>query len=263
MENVPLSKIEVWQDAEARDLDPEGTKELADSIQREGLQNPPLVQKSADGKYRLVAGQRRLEALKRLGARSTPVTVMRTSSKLEDAKASSIIENLHRKQMSSSELAEACDFLAGMYGSKRKAAKALGLSVSTFRSYQGYKSVPESLKEFVRAKKLTRGEVTRIFRTAPNEKTAIEIAERIATYPNVNSRRRYLDALEEDPQADHQQLKRMARHFREKQNVRFKLSKQHAKGLARASRDHNLEPNELVNKIVKDWLSRRKYVKSS
>ncbi len=261
MENVPLSKIEVWYDAEARDLDPEGIKELAESIQREGLQNPPLVQKAGDGKYKLVAGQRRLEALKRLGARTIPVTVMRSSSKLEDAKASSIIENLHRKQMTSSELAEACDFLADTFGSKRKAAKALGLSVPTFRSYQGYKSVPESLKEFVKEKKLTRSEVTRLWRIIQNGPTALDIANRISKYPNVNSRKRYLDALEEDPHADHQQLKRMARHFREKQNIRFKLSRGQAKGLARASRDQDLEPNELANKLVKDWLSRRGYVK--
>lgn len=263
MESVPLSKIEVWQDAEARDLALEGIKELADSIQREGLQNPPLVQKTGDGKYRLVAGQRRLEALKRIGARTVPVTIMKSSSKLEEAKASSIIENIHRKQMSASQLAEACDFLAETFGSKRKAAKALGLSVTTFRSYHGYKSVPSSLKEFVKGKKLTRGEVTRLWRIAPNEKTALVVAERIAKYPNANSRKRYLDALEEDPQADHQQLKRMTRYFREKQNIRFKLSKEQAKGLSRASRDQNLEPNELANKIVKGWLSRRRYVKNN
>ena len=68
IETVPISKVSVWDEVEARKLNLEGIKELADSIRQEGLQNPPVVQKTKDGKYKLIAGQRRLEALKRTGS---------------------------------------------------------------------------------------------------------------------------------------------------------------------------------------------------
>ncbi len=41
--------------------------ELAESIEKQGLINPILVQKRSDGKYVVIAGHRRYEAVKRLG----------------------------------------------------------------------------------------------------------------------------------------------------------------------------------------------------
>lgn len=41
--------------------------ELAESIDRQGLINPILVRKTGPDKYEVIAGHRRLEAVKRLG----------------------------------------------------------------------------------------------------------------------------------------------------------------------------------------------------
>ncbi|NNL58937.1 MAG: ParB/RepB/Spo0J family partition protein, partial [Nitrosopumilus sp.] len=138
VETVPISKVHVWDEVEARKLNLEGIKELASSIKNEGLQNPPVVQKTKDGKYKLIAGQRRLEALKRIGSKNIPVLVVKHPYDDENAKAVSIIENLHRKQMNSSEMAEACDFLVKSMKSSKKAATALGISQQTLRSYSGF-----------------------------------------------------------------------------------------------------------------------------
>lgn len=255
-----MDKIEIWEDAEARSLDTEGLKELMESIRREGLQNPPLVQKdSKGGSYRLISGQRRFEALRRLGAKRIPVMILKRSYDLQDAKAASIIENLHRKQMLPHELAEACDYLAKTIGSKRKAARMLGISQTTFRQYQGYKGVPDELKELVKQKKITRGESIRLSKIVSNINDAVEIAHRISKFPTVAARRRYLDAVEKDPKAPHPVLRRMARHYREKEKVRLKLTPAQAKSLATAAVEKSLEPEELAQKIVGEWLSRRGY----
>ena len=66
LKEVPISSIKVWEEAEASELRKEGLRELAASIEAEGLQSPPLVQKDGE-EYRLISGQRRLEALKTLG----------------------------------------------------------------------------------------------------------------------------------------------------------------------------------------------------
>ena len=39
---IPVSKIKVWKEAQARTLDKEGIKELAKSIKNEGLQKCPF-----------------------------------------------------------------------------------------------------------------------------------------------------------------------------------------------------------------------------
>ena len=256
-ETVPISKVEVWEEAEARRLDEEGIKELAESIKEEGLQNPPLVQKGKDGMYRVIAGQRRLAALRKLGTKNIPVLVVNHQFSIDDAKAVSIIENLHRKQMKPREMAEACDFLVKSLNSTRKAAKALGITQRTLRSYVGFSSIPEKLQQLV-PEVLSRNEAVRLYRIVPNVEEAIEIANRLKRY-TPEARRRYLDALEMDPKAPHAVLKRMASHFKEKQKVRIKLTAQQAKSLAKASSDNAMEPNELAAKIITDWLTKKGY----
>ena len=115
-----------------------GVTELARSIKTEGLQNPPMVQK--EGKeYLLMSGQRRLAALKRLKAKKIPALVLTKNAKyeLDDAKAASVVENLHRKDMETREMALACAFLADKKG-KSKAAQSLGISKIMFKKYHGF-----------------------------------------------------------------------------------------------------------------------------
>jgi len=252
---VPIKDVEIWDEAEARSLDQDGLRELAESIKREGLQNPPIVQKDKNGKYKLIAGQRRLNALKQIGARNIPVLVVQHPYQLEDAQAVSIIENLHRKQMSSNEMAEACDFLVQSTGSKKKAASALGISQSTFRRYLGFKGVPTPLKELV-PNTISRGEAVQLSKIIPNVTQAVETAKTITKYSHA-ARKRYLDALSEDPTASHSVIKRMANYYKQKQKVRLCLSDPEAKALAKASTEEAMEPEELVHAIVSKWLARR------
>jgi len=257
VQTVPISKVEVWDDVEARNLEPEGIKELADSIKEEGLQNPPVVQKTRNGTFKLIAGQRRLEALKRLGSQNIPVLIVQNPYAEDDAKAVSIIENLHRKQMKPSEMAQACEFLVKSMKSKRKAAKALGITPKTLRSYTGFSAVPEKLQELV-PKTISRNEALRLYRIIPKVENAVEIANRIKRY-TPEAKKRYLDALELDPSAPHATIRRMANHFRERQNIRVKLSQKQAKAFAKAASDNTLEPNELATKIIENWMSRKGY----
>ena len=257
IETVPISKVHVWDEVEARNLNLEGIKELADSIKNEGLQNPPVVQKTKDGKYKLIAGQRRLEALKRIGSKNIPVLVVKHPYDDENAKAVSIIENLHRKQMNSGEMAEACDFLIRSMKSNKKAATALGISPQTLRSYSGFNSVPEKLQQLV-PKTISRNEALRLYRIIPKVDDAVEIANRISRYSSPE-KKRYFEALALDPTAPHATIRRMANHFKDKQNIRIKLTKQQSKFFSKAATDNSTEPNELATKIISQWLSKKGY----
>lgn len=260
LREIPIKQIKVWKDAQARKLDREGISELAKSIKSEGLQNPPLVQKEGRDTFLLMAGQRRMAALKKLGAKKIPVLVVTkdTQFDLDNAKAASVIENIHRRDMDPKEMAASCVYLAEKMG-KSKAAKALGITPKTLRQHLGFAAVPDAIKQLV-PKTISKTDAIRICKVIPgNISHAEDIAYRISKYDG-HAKKRYLDALEQlGASAEHSEIIKLANKFRAKQNISMKLSKRQAKGLARIASDAEKEPTDLAKKIVSDYLKRRGY----
>ena len=257
LKEIPIKQIRVWKEAQARKLDREGISELAKSIKTEGLQNPPMVQKEGN-LYLLMSGQRRLAALKRLGAKKIPVLVLtrKTEYEIPDAKAASVIENIHRKNLNVRDMADACAFLAEQMG-KSKAAQSLGLSMSTFKKYHGFAGVPDKLKELV-PKTISRDGATKLHQIIPDISKAVKIAHQISEL-DTPTKKRYLKVLAHSPSLSHKKIMKKARSLALQQNVSLKLSKRKARGLGVQSRRQDLQPNEFANKIVSDWLERRGY----
>ncbi len=84
--------------------------ELADSIEKQGLINPILVQKRDDGKYVVIAGHRRYEAVKRLGLPHIECNVFEDMNE-KDIVLAQLAENVQRKNMSAYELVETFDYM--------------------------------------------------------------------------------------------------------------------------------------------------------
>jgi ParB/RepB/Spo0J family partition protein len=102
--------------------------ELADSIERQGLINPITVQKRDDGKYEVIAGHRRFEAVKRLGYPHVECNVLDDLNEKEIILAQ-IAENCQRKQMSASELVDTFEDLKERFRMNQAAiAKQFGKS---------------------------------------------------------------------------------------------------------------------------------------
>ena len=257
LKEVDIDTVTVWDEAQARTLDVTDIDSLAKSIQQEGLQNPPLVQKNGVNSYLLISGQRRLEALKRLGAKTIPILILSKNSScgIGDAKAASIIENLHRKNMSVSDMTSSCQFLVEKLG-KQDAAKVLGINSVTLREYLGFGMVPDKIKEMV-PKTLSKRDAIRICKVVPVEFKATEIVKKISKY-NASQKKRYLDALEQlGSTAEHSDIQKLANSFRARQNLSLKISKNQAKGLSKLSRESNLEPAEFAQNLLGDYLSKR------
>ena len=84
--------------------------ELAGSIRRYGLLSPLVVRKAGTG-YELIAGERRMRALKLLGEEETDAVVLDASDR--DSAFIALIENLQRENLSFFEEAEAYQALLG------------------------------------------------------------------------------------------------------------------------------------------------------
>lgn len=101
--------------------------ELADSIKEHGILQPLIVTPLAEGKYELIAGERRLQAGKRAGLATVPVVVRQAGNqeKLELA----IIENIQRHDLNPIEEAKAYLRLTDEFGLHQDVvAKKMGKS---------------------------------------------------------------------------------------------------------------------------------------
>jgi ParB family chromosome partitioning protein len=109
-------------------FDDEGLEDLSNSIQNHGIIQP-LVLRQKEGKYEIVAGERRYRAALKAGLTSVPgiITSLSDRSSAEVA----IIENTHRKDLSSIEEARGYQALLDKEGiSQEELAKKMGLSQS-------------------------------------------------------------------------------------------------------------------------------------
>jgi ParB family transcriptional regulator, chromosome partitioning protein len=109
-------------------------EDLAKSIEKQGLLSPITVFQRPDGKYALVAGQRRLLACKQLEWTTIPAIVRDTMSEA-DATAVSLIENVHRADMNPLDKARAFQTLLDKFGSLQSVSRETGVGVQTIRKY--------------------------------------------------------------------------------------------------------------------------------
>ncbi len=256
LREIPVKYIKVWRDAQARKLDRDGIVELAKSIKNDGLQNPPMVQKDGKNSYLLMSGQRRLAALKRLGAKKIPVLLLTNSTKydLEDAKAASVVENLHRNKMNTKDMTAACVFLSESIG-KSKSAKSLGISSQTLKKYLGFAAVPEKLKQFV-PKELSRDDCTRLYQIVSNVPKAVSIAEKIIPLDQ-KLRKKYLKALSRSPKSSHLKLLKKAKAGLLQQKVTIQLNKGNARKLRSLAGKKEIDVDEMADEILSSYLKRR------
>ena len=92
--------------------------ELAESIEKNGLINPITVQELGDGRYEVIAGHRRFEAVKRLGLPHIECNIADMLNE-KDIILTQLAENVQRKQMSAYELVMVFEELKKKYHMKQ------------------------------------------------------------------------------------------------------------------------------------------------
>jgi len=256
LKEIPIKQIKIWKDAQARKLDRDGIAELAKSIKNDGLQNPPMVQRDGKDSYLLMSGQRRLVALKRLGAKKIPVLVLTNSTKydLDDAKAASVVENLHRNKMDTRDMTAACVYLTESLG-KSKAAQSLGISSQTLKKYLGFAAVPEKLKQHV-PKDISRDDATKLYQSVSNIPKALRIIQNIIPLDQ-KLRKEYLKTLTKTPKSSHNKLLKIAKSHMLQQKIRIDLTKGIARKLKKHASKDEITPDQMANKILSDWLKKK------
>ena len=91
------------------DFDSQSLEELMQSIKEKGIIQPILVRRKGDF-YELIAGERRLRALKQLGITDIPVIIKEVTD--QDSLELSLIENIQRQNLNPIEAGHAYQYLS-------------------------------------------------------------------------------------------------------------------------------------------------------
>jgi ParB family chromosome partitioning protein len=133
----------------------EDLQELTDSIKAQGILQPLLVRKDADG-YELIAGERRLRAAKRARLSQVPVVLKR----VDDGKMLeiAIVENIQRENLNPIEEAEAYHRLITQLNLTQDQASArVGKSRSAVANFLRLRQLPEQIKDSITDGSLSMG----------------------------------------------------------------------------------------------------------
>ena len=155
-----------------QDFDPAALEELAASINENGIVQPITVTKK-DGKYELVAGERRLRAARLINLRTIPVYVIKVDGD-ESLLQLSLIENIQREDLNPIDLAEAYSELVEHYRlSHSEIADRVGKDRSTVANFLRLLILPKEVKDSLRAGEISQGHARALLALKDNKKIRI------------------------------------------------------------------------------------------
>ena len=146
---VALDQIELNPKQPRRDFDETALSELSASIKMHDIIQPLTVSRSENGKFRLVAGERRLRAAKIAGLKDVPVYVRETkdSQLLELA----LLENLQRENLNAIEIALSYKrLMEELDYTPEQLAERIGKERSTVTNYIRLLKLPPDIQVAVR-----------------------------------------------------------------------------------------------------------------
>jgi ParB family chromosome partitioning protein len=131
-------------------------EELTSSIKENGLLQPLLVRPAGPGRYELVAGERRLRSVQRLGWQEAPVVVRKVED--EGLLVLALVENLQREELNPLEEAEGYLTLTERFGlTQEEVSQAVGKDRSTVANLLRLLKLPPSIRRLLEAGDLSMG----------------------------------------------------------------------------------------------------------
>ena len=147
---LDINKIYPNPNQPRKHFDEEALQELASSIKTHGVIQPLVVNREADGRYMIIAGERRWRASNMAGLQKVPVVIKNYTEK--QIKEISIIENLQREDLNPIEAARAIKQLMDEYNLTQEAvADRIGKSrpsvANTLRLLSLYPDVVKMIED--------------------------------------------------------------------------------------------------------------------
>jgi ParB family chromosome partitioning protein len=156
IEQLPVGQLQANPHQPRRHFDETALAELAASIKRHGIVQPLVVTPVKDGKYTLVAGERRWRAAIAAKLATVPA-IVRERAELEQLEVA-LIENVQRVDLGPIEQALSIEKLHAQFSlSYEQIAGRLGKAVSTVNNIARLLGLPNAAREALETGKISEG----------------------------------------------------------------------------------------------------------
>ncbi len=153
---LPVDLIQRGRYQPRRDFNPDSLRELADSIAAQGVVQPIVVRPVGQGRYEIIAGERRWRAAQQAGLSEIPTVILDVSD--QTAMAMGLIENIQREDLNPLEEATALHRLLNEFElTHQQIAQAVGKSRTTVTNLLRLLELNEDVKQLVEAGKIEMG----------------------------------------------------------------------------------------------------------
>ena len=177
-QTLRLTEIEQNRSQPRKKFDDTAITELAESIRLHGMLQPTVVRPIADGRYQIVAGERRWRAAKRVGLSEVPVIIRDLTD--QEVYELALIENLQRENLNPIEEAVGYQTLMEQYQlTQEEIAKAVGRSRSAVANCLRLLNLPQVVQGFLESGAITVGHA-KALAAIKDENLLIECASRAA-----------------------------------------------------------------------------------
>ncbi|MFB3081697.1 MAG: ParB/RepB/Spo0J family partition protein [Nitrosomonadaceae bacterium] len=156
LRNLKTSFLQPGKYQPRTSMDKASLAELAESIKARGVMQPVLVRQVSDGRYEIIAGERRWLAAQMAGLLEVPALIREVSD--EAAVAMSLIENIQREDLNPLEEALGVQRLIKEFGMTHQAAgQAVGSSRSAITNLLRLLNLPAAVQKLMMQGKIDMG----------------------------------------------------------------------------------------------------------
>ncbi len=157
----------------------EALNELAASIKASGVVQPIVVRPEPNGRFQLIAGERRWMASQRAGKTTVPAIIRQVSN--EQAMEMTIVENLQREDLNPMEQARAYERLGREFGlTQEQMAQRTGKDRSSVSNFLRLLKLPTDVQTLVEEDRLSFGHAKALMGLDSPEAIA-KLAQRVVT----------------------------------------------------------------------------------
>lgn len=176
LHTIPIDLIQRGEYQPRRDIDQNALQELASSIKEQGVIQPIVLRPIGNGRYELIAGERRWRASQLAGLQDIPAVVREMTDKV--ALSVAIIENIQREDLNPLEEAVALDRLLNEFElTHQLVADAVGRSRASVSNLLRLLDLDEELKGYLAGGKIEMGHARAMLPlgTVPQRQAAREV----------------------------------------------------------------------------------------
>lgn len=165
--HLAISKLQPGRYQPRRHMKEEKLAELADSIRAQGVIQPIVVRSIADGRFEIIAGERRWRAAQLAELREVPVVVREVDDRAVIAMA--LIENIQREDLNPLEEASSLQRLIDEFDlTHQQAAEAVGRSRAAVSNMLRLLELPEPIRKLLEAGRLEMGHARALLTLQPD-----------------------------------------------------------------------------------------------